>query len=88
MIRSFKPSLPPPYAGMQLIVKRPPIGSQISPPTSGYAVPHKHRQHHKLPQTYLPSTSRRCTRKLNPATLLKYRPNTDLYSLKKKSKMG
>jgi len=49
---------PPPYAGMQLMVKRPPISSQISPqpPTSGSAVPHKHRQHHKLPQTYLPST--------------------------------
>jgi len=29
---------PPPYAGMQLMVKRPPIGSQI--PT-GSAVPHK-----------------------------------------------
>ena len=71
---------PPPYAGMQLMVKRPPIGSQISPPTSGSAVPHKHRQHHKLPQTYLPSASRRCPRKLNPATLLKYRPNIDLYS--------
>jgi hypothetical protein len=31
---------PPPYAGMQLMVKRPPISSQISPPTSGSAVPH------------------------------------------------
>jgi hypothetical protein len=40
----------------------------------------KHRQHHKLPQTYLTSTSRRCPRKLNSATLLKNRPNTDLYS--------
>ena len=56
------------------------------PPTSGSAVPHKHSQHHKLPQTCLPSTSRRCPRKLNPSTLQKYRPNTDLYS-KKKSKM-
>ena len=55
---------PPPYAGMQLMVKRPPVNSQISPPTSGSAVPHKHRQHRELPQTYLPSTSRRCPRKL------------------------
>jgi ribonuclease HI len=49
-------SSPPPYAGMQLIVKRPPTCSQNSPPTSDSAVPHKHRQHHKLPQTHLPST--------------------------------
>ena len=75
---------PPPYDGMQLMVKRPLIGSQVSPPTTGSAVPHKHRQHHKLPQAYLPRTSRRCPRKLNPATLLKYRPNTDLYSKKEK----
>jgi hypothetical protein len=60
---------PPPYAGMQLIVERPLTSSQNSPPTADSAVPHKYRQHHKLPQTYLPSTSRRFPRKLNSATL-------------------
>ena len=49
---------PPPAARMQLMVKRPPDGPQISPPTLGSAISHKHRQHHKLPQTHLPSTSR------------------------------
>jgi hypothetical protein len=60
---------PTPYAGMQLIVERPPTSSQNSPPTSDSAVPHKHRQHYKLPQTYVPSNSRKSSRNLNSATL-------------------
>jgi hypothetical protein len=38
-------------------------------PTSGFEVPHKYRQHHKLPQKYLLRTSRRIQRKLNSETL-------------------
>jgi hypothetical protein len=43
--------------------------TQISSPTSGFEVPHKYRQHHKLPQKYLPRTSRRIQRELNSDTL-------------------
>jgi len=56
---------------MQLILKRPPSSTQISSPTSGSEAPHKYRQHHKLPQKYLQSTSRRTQRKLNSSMMLK-----------------
>ena len=41
------------------------------PPTSGSEAPHKHRQHHKLPEEYLQSTSRRIQRKLNSRNIPK-----------------
>ena len=56
---------PSPYDRMQLILKGPKSSIQISYPTSGSEAPHKYRQHHKLLQKYLPSTSRRIQRKLN-----------------------
>ena len=55
---------PSPYDRMRLILKRPTSSTQISSPTSGSETPHKYRQHHKLPQKYLQSTSRRIQRKL------------------------
>ena len=66
---------PPPATRMQLMVKRPPDGPQISPPTLGSAISHKHRQHHKLPQTHLPSTPRRRPRKINLTILFMYTTN-------------
>ena len=61
---------------LQLMVKRPPDGPQISlPPTLGSAISHKHRQHHKLPQTDLPSTPRRRRRKINLTLLFMYTAN-------------
>ena len=41
---------PSPYDRMQLIINRLTSSTQISSPTSGSEVPHKHGQHHKLPQ--------------------------------------
>ena len=48
----------PPHVQLQPTVDRPPTGTQIYPTASDSAVPHKHRQHHKLPQNHLPATSR------------------------------
>ena len=63
---------PPPAARMQLMVKRPPGSPQISPPPFLFGISHKHRQHHKLPQTHLPSTPRRRPRKINLTILFMY----------------
>jgi len=55
---------PSPHDRMQLILKGPTSNAEISSPT-GSEAPHKHCQHHNLPQEYLQSTSRRIQKKLN-----------------------
>jgi hypothetical protein len=72
---------PAPYDRMQLILKRPTSSTQISSPTCGFEVPHKYPQHHKLPQKYLPRTSRRIQREFNSETLQSV-PKTELRTLK------
>jgi len=45
------------------------------PTALGSAISHKHRHHHKLPQTHLPSTPRRRPRKINLTILFMYTAN-------------
>jgi hypothetical protein len=49
---------PPPYDGMQPILKWTTCRTSNSTPTSGSEVSHKHCHRHKLPQKYLPHASR------------------------------
>jgi len=59
------------YNRMQLIRKPPTSSTQIASPIFGSEAPHKDRQHHKLPQEYLQSISRRIQRKLNSCNIPK-----------------